>query len=129
MWFWCDTFTFPLKAHSHLLHVLLQPDTEQVLGTRQSHPTQPFSAQDVGEKLERGWHLPQHLPSLSCSKAAAQGAGALEVSSLCCNHGFVFLFDCFPPTSTAFVGSDAKSLAVLTQLHALLSPPFVTKLL
>lgn len=112
-----------------ICHILLQLGTEHVLGTRQSHPTQPFSAWDVGEKLEWGWHLPQLLPSLSCSKAAAQGAGALKASSLCCNRGFVFLFDCFPPTSTAFVGSDAKSLAVLTQLHDLLSPPFVTKLL
>lgn len=112
-----------------ICHVLLQPDMEQVLGTRPSHPTQPFSAQEAGEKLEWGWHLPQPLPSLRCSKAAAHGAGALEASSLCCNSGFVFLFNCFPPTSTAFVGSDAKSLAVLTQLHDLLSPPFVTKLL
>lgn len=81
MWFWCDIL-LSLSKPICICHILLQPDTEHVLGTRQSHPIQPFSAQYVGKKLERRWHLPQPLPSLSCSKAAAQGAGALGLQPM-----------------------------------------------
>lgn len=73
MWFWCDILLSVSKPIC-ICHILLQLDMEQVLGTRQSHPIQPFSARDVGKKLEKRWYLPQPLPFSELQQGSSPGS-------------------------------------------------------